>query len=180
MVSGHSHSIVQKTRKGLFLFENLVTPLHFSRYPYRQKFGLLISLGKFWPRSKTPIALNRQELPLLQLFSLSPTVKSKTVKSPNTSFTSNISATPCEGAMPSPNFRYRQRPLTRKIAAPEKLENGGRCRRHRPHRNPAKDADLPQSCNNIAQKMNLESDASRKVPAHAYPALVRSRSTAHG
>jgi hypothetical protein len=46
-VSRHSHSIVQQTRKDLFLFGKPATPLHFSRQRYRQKFGLLISLGKF-------------------------------------------------------------------------------------------------------------------------------------
>jgi hypothetical protein len=53
-------------------------------------------------------------------------VKLDTVKSLKMSFTSDTSANPCEAAKPSPNFRYRQRPLTGKIAAPAKLDNGGR------------------------------------------------------
>jgi hypothetical protein len=42
--------------------------------------------------------------------------KIDTVKSPKKSFPSAISANRCEGAKRSPNFRYRQFPLTRKIA----------------------------------------------------------------
>ena len=64
----HSHSIVPQPRKGLFLFIKLLTPPYFSRQPYRQKLWLLFSLGNFGHRQKSPIALNRQELPLLVRF----------------------------------------------------------------------------------------------------------------
>jgi len=73
----HSHSIVPQPRKGLFLFIKLLTPPHFSRQPYRQKLRLLFSLGNFGPRQKSPIALNRQELPLLMRFSLGPPMEQR-------------------------------------------------------------------------------------------------------
>ena len=58
-VSGHSHSIVQQTHKALFLFGKPVQPPHISRQPYRQKFGLLISLGNFERWKISPIAVYR-------------------------------------------------------------------------------------------------------------------------
>jgi hypothetical protein len=58
-VSRHSHSIVQQTRKGLFSFIKSVQPPRFSRQPYRQKFGLLISLENFERWKISPIAVYR-------------------------------------------------------------------------------------------------------------------------
>jgi hypothetical protein len=57
----HSHSIVQRARKELFLFIKSPTPLHFSRQPYRQKFDLLISLENFERWKISPIAVYRQQ-----------------------------------------------------------------------------------------------------------------------
>jgi hypothetical protein len=56
----HSHSIVPQPLNGLFLFGKSVTPLHFSRQPYRQNFWLLISLGKFDRLKISPIAYYRR------------------------------------------------------------------------------------------------------------------------
>jgi len=58
-VSRHSHSIVQQTCKGLFSFEKPFPPPRFSRQPYRQKFGLLISLENFERWKISPIAVYR-------------------------------------------------------------------------------------------------------------------------
>ena len=55
----HSHSIVQQTRKGLFSFIKPAQPPRFSRQPYRQKFGLLISLENFERWKISPIAVYR-------------------------------------------------------------------------------------------------------------------------
>jgi hypothetical protein len=55
----YSHSIVQQTRKGLFSFEKPVQPPRFSRQPYRQTFGLLISLENFERWKISPIAVYR-------------------------------------------------------------------------------------------------------------------------
>jgi hypothetical protein len=49
-----------------------------------------------------------------------------TVKSPETSLSSETSRNRCDVAKPPPNFPYRQWHLARKIAAPTKLDNGGR------------------------------------------------------
>lgn len=54
-----AHSIVQQTRKGLFSFEKPVQPPRFSRQPYRQTFGLLISLENFERWKISPIAVYR-------------------------------------------------------------------------------------------------------------------------
>jgi len=53
-------------------------------------------------------------------------VELDTVKSLKMSFISDNSANPCAAAKPSPNSRYRQQLLAGKIAAPAKLDNGGR------------------------------------------------------
>jgi len=56
-----THSIVPNPHKILFLFTKLLTPLRFSRQPYRQKFGLLISLRNFELSKIHPIAVYRQQ-----------------------------------------------------------------------------------------------------------------------
>jgi len=60
MVSGHSHSIVQQTRKGLFSFGKPFQPPCISRQHYRQKFRLLISFRNFARWKNSPIAVYRQ------------------------------------------------------------------------------------------------------------------------
>jgi hypothetical protein len=57
----HSHSIVPRPRKELFLFIKLLAPPYFSRQPYRQKLWLLFSLGNFDRLKIPPIAFNRQD-----------------------------------------------------------------------------------------------------------------------
>ena len=64
----YSHSIVPQPRKALFLFIKPLTPLYFSRQPYRQKLSLLFSLGNFGRLKIPPITFNRQGLLLLQHF----------------------------------------------------------------------------------------------------------------
>jgi len=61
MGKNHSHSIAPKPRKELFLFIKFLTPLRFSRQPYRQKFGLLISLRNFELSKIHPTAVYRQQ-----------------------------------------------------------------------------------------------------------------------
>jgi hypothetical protein len=68
-VAPYSHSIVQRPHNTLFLLEKQNARPHFSRQPYRQKFGLLFSLGNFERWKISPIAVYRQQ-PQRRLFVL--------------------------------------------------------------------------------------------------------------